>query len=607
MPHTTHPRRHTRRGIALASITPALALALVSASTLPHADTAVRSASELLAAHRLITSAAEPALDVSEESLEDFTPHQVATHEAFPIPGDPITGSFPAAPGDTEHVTIYLDFDGEHVTDTLWNQQYGVETLSFAPASAADPNISASANAFRSEVWAAVAEDFAPFAVNVTTTRPDPADLVKSSPTDRRFGVHLVITDSYDDLLPGITAGGLAYENSAGTTFRSPALVFATGLGGGDPANVSSAHTADATSHEAGHTLGLQHDGYDDLEYFYPHLGFWGPIMGASYSTPLAQWSAGEYFAASNTQDDLAVMSDPAAEEQLLLDIRDPAGQSYWGDLCPAGPVSYGEPVFAAHPDLGCASPQEPLTQIWDFSGRLTARPDAMVPGSDRQSTPLMLSEQPSSKFSVIRSASDVHRYSVDTTGGLLSIDIDVVELHPNFNAQLTLIDAAGSIVAASSPEVTALPDSAASADLTISGLGAEFTVPVASGTYTVEVRGAGQGDPFAWMGSDGPVGGFTSYGSTGNYRLTGSVIPNTPTPPAPAPAPAPPTPEPAPAPPTGSPTHTPAGTGGTGGTTPSALPATGAPALPGTALGVICLAAGSALLLRGVALLRGR
>jgi hypothetical protein len=88
------------------------------------------------------------------------------------------------------------------------------------------------------------------------------------------------------------------------------------------------------TSHELGHLMGLQHDGGGSGgEYFEGFSAFkWVPIMGDS--TPknswgvqaLFQWSKGEYTSATETQDDLAIITknlpyreDDVADAKALI------------------------------------------------------------------------------------------------------------------------------------------------------------------------------------------------------------------------------------------------------------------------------------------------
>ena len=65
---------------------------------------------------------------------------------------------------------------------------------------------------------------------------------------------------------------------------------------------------AEAATHEVGHNLGLHHDGDPGGAYFAGH-GAWAPIMGSGYDRPIVQWSSGEYAGATNTEDDLTVIT----------------------------------------------------------------------------------------------------------------------------------------------------------------------------------------------------------------------------------------------------------------------------------------------------------
>jgi hypothetical protein len=67
-------------------------------------------------------------------------------------------------------------------------------------------------------------------------------------------------------------------------------------------------------SHEAGHTFGLRHDGAPGSPEYYDGHGAWAPIMGRSVSasTPVTQWSKGEYAGANRQEDDLAIIASLA-------------------------------------------------------------------------------------------------------------------------------------------------------------------------------------------------------------------------------------------------------------------------------------------------------
>ena len=77
-------------------------------------------------------------------------------------------------------------------------------------------------------------------------------------------------------------------------------------------ANGHEKYTADAISHEVGHTLGLHHDGKGTTEYYAGHGSAptgWAPIMGVGYYRKLTQWSPGDYAGATQHENDLAIIT----------------------------------------------------------------------------------------------------------------------------------------------------------------------------------------------------------------------------------------------------------------------------------------------------------
>ena len=149
-------------------------------------------------------------------------------------------------------------------------------------------------------------EDFAPFDVDVTTEAPNAGELIKSGSGDDAWGIRVVIGGSSNDWY-GNSAGGVAYYNSFNYSTDTPTFVFEAQLGNGNEK-----YTAEAISHEVGHSLGLGHDGTSGTTY-YSGQGSgetgWAPILGNGYTKNLTQWSRGEYSGANNTQDDLAMIT----------------------------------------------------------------------------------------------------------------------------------------------------------------------------------------------------------------------------------------------------------------------------------------------------------
>lgn len=202
--------------------------------------------------------------------------------------------------------TIYLNFKGATLTGTAWNSSgTSITALPF--------DLDGLPYSFNSTelqriqyIWQRVAEDYAPFDVDVTTEAV-PLDLIsRSSSTDDVFGTTVLITNSTG--VYSCSCGGVAYLGVFDDTsdFYKPALVFYNQLGAGNEKYV-----AEAISHEAGHNMGLSHDGTATTSY-YSGQGSgatgWAPIMGVGYYQALVQWSKGEYTGANNLQDDYAVM-----------------------------------------------------------------------------------------------------------------------------------------------------------------------------------------------------------------------------------------------------------------------------------------------------------
>lgn len=201
--------------------------------------------------------------------------------------------------------TIYLNFKGATLNGTAWNNGSAITALPYDL-----DNIPYSFNTTELQriqgIWQRVAEDFAPFNVNVTTEAP-PADVLqRSGSTDSIYGTTVLITSRSG--VYSCDCGGVAYLGVFDDTseFYKPALVFYDALGPGDERYV-----AEAASHEAGHNMGLNHDGSASAGYYTGHgsgATGWAPIMGVGYYQPLVQWSRGQYSGANNTEDDYTVM-----------------------------------------------------------------------------------------------------------------------------------------------------------------------------------------------------------------------------------------------------------------------------------------------------------
>ena len=197
---------------------------------------------------------------------------------------------------------IYLDFNGHTTSGTQWNTD--VNRASFnTPAFSRDgdtANFNVSEAAAIQAAYASVAEDFAPFDVDVTTEPPGVEALRRTTTSDTSYGIRVVIGPN---TWLNVSNSGYAKIGSFNWASDTPAYCFVN-------ANTPTKQIAECISHETGHTVGLYHDGLTSGAPYYGGHNNWAPIMGNSYGRPVTQWSKGQYSGANNTQDDLYVIGD---------------------------------------------------------------------------------------------------------------------------------------------------------------------------------------------------------------------------------------------------------------------------------------------------------
>nr|MBA3480381.1 proprotein convertase P-domain-containing protein [Pirellulales bacterium] len=288
---------------------------------------------------------------------------------------------------------IYLDFNGHTTTGTQWNTTYNNGAAIVTPAYSVEGDSSFSDTELEriQQIWERVAEDYIPFDVDVTTEDPGVEALRDGGGSDTRWGVRVVIGGSSNDWF-GSSAGGVAYVGSFDWNSDTPCFVFEEQL-----ANGNEKYTAEAASHEIGHTLGLSHDGTSSAEYYQGHgsgATGWAPIMGLGYYQELTQWSNGQYPSATQTQDDLAI-------------ITGSNGFSYRAD-------DYGSTIATA--------------SALNVSGTVV------------------------SSSGIIERTTDVDYFVFSTQGATINLDINPFYRSPNLDVLATLYNSAGSIIATSNP-----------------------------------------------------------------------------------------------------------------------------------------------------------
>jgi LPXTG-motif cell wall-anchored protein len=457
---------------------------------------------------------------VDEWDVSDHD-HELDADTTSEVPGDPVNGSRP----DASH-TLFIDFDGHTIENTEWNAAYDVDSIEVGAYEVDDD--------FKYVVWERIAQDYAPFDVNVTISDPGPDALFKSSADDNEYGSHLLVVPDSSVLPPALQgAGGWAFVGGFASEYLSPALVLADNL------QDNAAYIADAGSHEVGHELGLDHHGIDGEEYYYGDTpaapdALWGPIMGAGYTVPLSTWSDGGYADATNPgQDDIATILDRDGADSFVL-LYDGNGDRWTGGVCgyrdgelvQDGNFQQGDEFFEPVDDL-CQLNQsdhqgDQLTDQWEYMDRTDRASDPH--GDDTgDATSLDNSTGEFAEEGVIVSESDVDVFSVVTEGGDFTATATPVGAGANLDVKLSLLDGDGNVLDEVEQETTVDP-TGYPGDPAALGLDATIDAELEAGVYYIQVEGRGQGDPAANTPSNGS--GYTDYASLGFYELTGAAEP---------------------------------------------------------------------------------
>ncbi len=307
-------------------------------------------------------------------------------------PTPPSEGGIPTEDAFTLHSnpganhTVYLDFTGHHSVNNAWGHD-----IVFPPfnISGSSDNFSQSELLTIIEQWRYVAEDFAPFEVDVTTEEPPLADLRNTGGSDERWGIRCLMTQTTNGF--GAGTGGIALLNTFDDRQDNPVFVFNKGDNNGSM----------TASHEVGHALGLFHDGLFTAEY-HPGSGSgsssWGPIMGAPFGRTLVQWSNGDYTGATSNQNDVAVIT--SSTNGVLVKADDHGNNGAGSSPLP----------------LSCP---DPATTV--FSG-------------------------------VIETRQDLDAFKFHTSGGLVTIQADPHFPGPNLDILLKLQDNSGALITEADP-----------------------------------------------------------------------------------------------------------------------------------------------------------
>lgn len=253
--------------------------------------------------HDLHLAASGPGLYVCASLNAQVGPD---TDDFTEVASFPNTETFKLHSRPGARLIVFLDFNGHTTSGTPWNAAGTSFTTPPYTIDADTTTFNDQEHTVIQSVWKRMAEDFAPYDVDVTTEDPSNAQLLRTSETDRAYGMRVVFGP--DQMATG--AGGVAFLSSFDAVRDKdpvPCFVFA-GQG-----QSSIKFLSEAGSHEVGHTVGLYHDGLADgeAEYYVGHgsgAQEWAPIMGVGYYRDVVQWSKGDYDNASQKQDDLEVI-----------------------------------------------------------------------------------------------------------------------------------------------------------------------------------------------------------------------------------------------------------------------------------------------------------
>lgn len=420
--------------------------------------------------------AADPATDpIPSDETENVEPTTQATSETPLVASAAVAVSSPPAYHSKPNATrrIYLDFNGGIVTGTAWNNNASYGSVASWDVKVWTQDTDATTfndaeQAWMKKVWQRVAEDYAPFDVDVTTDVAYDPDNYTGNKDNVGW---LLICDTFDKnnvALPHNGSGGVAYVGVFGDSTYSPtyqpAWVSSTNGGG------SESVIAEAASHEMGHNMGLSHDSTttSTTGYYGGHGSgdvSWGTIMGAAYNKNVTQWSKGEYYDANQLQDDLSTIS---------------------------GKVPYRSDDHGN--SLGTA------TALTITGGNTIA---STTPENDPSNA------SPANK-GVIERNTDVDVFSFYTGTGSIQLNANPW-IQPsgtrggNLDIVLELYNAAGTLIASNN-----------GASVTT----ASITASVTQGYHYLHVRNTGTGTPLV-----SPPSGYTVYGSIGQYFLSGTIV----------------------------------------------------------------------------------
>lgn len=316
--------------------------------------------------------------------------------------------------------------------------------------------------------WRVVAEDFAPFNINITTNET----LYNNTPITQRTVAFI----SYDSFAPNVTSG-YSFD-----TFGDDSSGFdGQHQGGWVEADLNFVsgwrNYGEVLAHEIGHSFGLVHSSTLSIEY-YTGQGFWAPIMGSNYTTNLTQWDRGEF-----------------QDAKYSIENHENLGPSHWS-LAQREQFYIDKILIISNNKLDNGST---IGFRIDDHGNTIGNATAL----NIEDKGVVDGDNAANK-GIITKRTDLDYFSFTLlTAGSINLTIASNEIAPNLNIKAELLDVSGNLVLSSDP----------------TGQGnysASFNTNLDAGTYFISVDGVGEGDP--------KDTGFSDYGSLGHFSLSGYI-----------------------------------------------------------------------------------
>ena len=340
--------------------------------------------------------------------------------------------------------TLVLDFNGH--TQATWENSRGEFTDLVTPSFNADgtgSTFSLREQEIIRNAWAAVAEDFAPFDINVTTI--EPADPDHAMVTRVAIGGHPSDWYRTDSSPSGTSSIGSFTSDVPNLAFAFSEILVDDAADDGLTDEELAITIGNTVSHEAGHGFGLRHQSEynaagDLVDSYHEGDADWTPIMGSNFQTDRVTWHNGTTSDAETFQKDLDVIS---SYDNGFGYRADDHGNS----------MSTATPVF----------------------GGILGFPEAMLNVSG-----------------IVETMSDADYFRFETTGGTVNATLNVAEFAPNLDARLELWRPAqystsrfGQVLIAKASRLAMNDD--------LNELGASISVALTAGTYYLVVRSHGQ------------------------------------------------------------------------------------------------------------------